>query len=30
MTGRVEMMGDDHAFHAIAAQNPDCSIPNQG
>jgi len=30
MTGRVEMMGDDRAFHAIAAQNPDCSIPTQG
>jgi hypothetical protein len=30
MTGRVEMMGDDRAFHAIAAQNPECSITTQG
>jgi hypothetical protein len=30
VTGRVEMMGDDRAFHPIAAQNPDCSIPTQG
>ena len=30
LTGRVEMMGDDRAFHPIAAQNADCSIPTQG
>jgi len=30
VTGRVEMMGDDRAFHPIVAQNADCSIPTQG
>jgi hypothetical protein len=30
ITGRVEMMGDDRAFHPVAAQNPDCSIPTSG
>jgi hypothetical protein len=28
VTGRVEMMGDDHVFRLVAPQAPDCSIPS--